>query len=462
MITLGITIFAAHPVLSQPETYSLQELQEDFMQFREILEQEHCCLYEYTGKALMDSIFDAHYRMIGDGMNPEEFFMLLAPVTAKIGCMHTATWMPGRFFISKPCMMFPLKVKRIDNLVVVTGNYLDSNEVPRGSTILEINGRPVNEIWDRLRRITSADALNPYFTDAQVTKRFSMFYASAYGLPDQYVVSYIPPGHDNPERRVVTPADHESVRRVVFAHFNHPLPRFEILEEMNTALLTIPTFIYYDRVNEFRHLMDSCFHLIRTRGIGHLILDVRGNGGGDPFCSSVLLAYLQKSPVPYFAEPYGRYDTLSRPLPLPEDHFDGQLYTLIDGSCGSTNGHLCALLKYHHIGRFIGTPSGATYKCNAGRDTEFRLEHTQLILTIGRSTYSAAVSHMEKTAILPDIEVHETLDDFLENRDVFLETALHQIEHTFSYLSDPILIQAPSCLPYPVQPKPSTLRHTGY
>jgi hypothetical protein len=428
VISVCITIFVNPSILSQPETYPLQDLQEDFLQFREILEHEHCCLYEFTPKALMDSMFDAHYRMIRDGMKPEEFFMLLAPITAKIGCMHTATWMPGRFFISKPGMMFPLTLKLVDNQVVVTGSYLASGEVPRGSIMLEINGRPVKEIWDRLRRITSADALNPYFTDAQVTNRFSMFYASAYGLPEQYVVSYIPPGHNNPQRKVLTPADHESVRKVVFAHFNHPLPRFEILEEMNAALLTVPTFIYYDRAEDFRNLMDSCFHLIRTRGIEHLVLDVRGNGGGDPFCSSVLLAYLQKRPVPYFAESCGRYHTLSEPLPMPENHFDGQLYTLIDGSCGSTNGHFCALLKYHHIGRLIGTPSGATYKCNAGKNTEFRLEHTQLILTIGRTTYSAAVSNMVKTAILPDIEVHETQDDFLKHRDCFLETALQQIE----------------------------------
>ncbi len=428
LIALCITIFACSAIISQPETYFLHDLQEDFVQFREILEQEHCCLYEYTPEPLMDSVFNSHFSLIEDGMRLEEFFMLLAPVTARIGCMHTATWMPGRFFVSKPGMMFPLTLKRIDNLVVVTGSYLDSIEVPRGSIILEINGRPIKEVWEHLRKITSADALNPHFTDAQVTNRFSMFYASVYGLPDQYTVSYIPPGHTSPERKVLSPADDESVRKVVFAHFNHPLPRFEILEEKNTALMTVPTFIYYDRVEDFRHLMDSCFHLIRTRGIGHLILDVRGNGGGDPFCSSALLAYLQKRPVPYFAEPYGRYDTLSQPLPLPEDHFEGRLYTLIDGSCGSTNGHFCALLKYHHIGRFIGTPSGATYKCNAGRDTEFRLEHTQLILTIGRSTYSAAVSNMEKTAILPDIEARETLGDFLENRDIFLETALHQIE----------------------------------
>ena len=51
-----------------------------------------------------------------------------------------------------------------------------------------------------------------------------------------------------------------------------------------------------------------------------------------------------------------------------------------------------------------------------------------MILTIGRSTYAAAVKDMARTAILPDIYVNETYDDFLKKRDVFLETAFEQIE----------------------------------
>ena len=93
-------------------------------------------------------------------------------------------------------------------------------------------------------------------------------------------------------------------------------------------------------------------------------------------------------------------------------------------------------MKYNKIGRFVGTPSGATYKCNAGRDTEFRLKNTQMILTIGRSTYSAAVKNMVKTAILPDIYVHETYDDFLNRRDVYLEKAFEQIEKDKEALSN--------------------------
>ena len=415
-------------IAGQENVFSIEAMREDFLQFRDILEKNHCCLYEYTPGAVMDSLFTAQYNLIDHPMQYNEFFMLLAPVTAKVGCMHTATWVPGRYFITKPTMMFPLIIKSIGDKAVVTGSYLQTVEIEPGSILLEINKMPVEGIIDRMREIVSADALNPFFINAEIAERFSLLYASAYGLPDQYEVIYLSPGKTLPEKKTVTPASHESVRAVIYAKFNDPPLGFEVIQEKNTAIMTVPTFIYYDKVDYFRNFMDSCFHLIKKKGVKSLILDLRGNDGGDPFCSSVLMSYLQKSPVPYFAEEYGKYRSLADPLPMPEDNFKGDVYILADGSCGSTNGHFCALLKYHKTGMFIGTPTGSTYKCNAGKNTEFRLNNTQMIITAGRSTYSAAVHDMAKTAIMPDIYVQETIDDFIHGRDVFIIKALEQIE----------------------------------
>jgi hypothetical protein len=167
----------------------------------------------------------------------------------------------------------------------------------------------------------------------------------------------------------------------------------------------------------------------RIEQIRNLILDLRGNDRGDPFCAVPLLSYLEHEPVPYYEEPYGRYAEFAEPIPIEENHFSGNLYTLLDGYCGSTNGHFCALLKYNRIGKFVGTPGGATYKCNAGRDTEISLDHTGMILTFGRTTYAAVVKGMDKTEpVMPDYPVQVTYEDFLNGRDVFLETAMKLIE----------------------------------
>ena len=409
--------------------FTVEDMQHDFKQLRRILESEHCCLYEYTGKEEFDRIFDERFKLINRPMRYEEFFKIIAPITAKVGCMHTALWMPSGFFSLGSENLFPLQVRLIENRLVVTDAYRAALEVPVGSIILEINGLPANQIMDELRAITSADALNPYFIDAQAEKRFPMFYASVFGFPEKYQVTYALPGRKTRMTAELHPAYLGSVRKVIFANFNYPALNIEFMEDKNAAVMTVKTFSYYDRVDYFKDFMDRSFRQIKEKGIENLVLDLRGNDGGDPFCAVILYSYLEKEPAPYFAEPYGKYAELANPIPLPENHFSGNLYTLLDGRCGSTNGHFSALLKYHGLGKFVGTPSGSSYKCNAGKNTQLQLDKTSIILTLGRSTYAAAVKGMDKAKpIMPDYPVRETYRDFLEGRDVYLEAALKLIE----------------------------------
>ena len=402
--------------------FSIEEMQQDFNQMRLTLENEHCCLYEYTSKEIFDSLFQNQYNLITKSMYPHEFYNILTPITAKIGCMHTAVWMPGSYWEIQSGNLFPLQVKLIEDYMVVTGSYNDSIQVPVGSIILEINDKPVHEIIKEMRHNISADAFNIHFINSQIEKRFPLNYASRYGFPEKYYVTYALPGRKTRVTTKLKPASNQSVRAVVFKNFSHPPLTLELPENRNTAVMTIPTFIYYDRVDYFKNFLDSSFSLIREKKIQNLILDLRGNDGGDPFCAVPLLSYLEHEPVPYYAEPYGRYAEFAEPIPMAENHFTGNLYILLDGYCGSTNGHFSALLKYHEIGKFIGTPSGATYKCNAGRDTEISLEQTGMILTFGRTTFAAAVTGMDKTKpILPDYPVQVTYKDFLKGRDVFME-----------------------------------------
>jgi len=413
-----------------PPLFGVEDLRHDLVQLRKILAEEHACPFDHTPEAEFDVLFEERYRLIDRPMRYEEFFRIAAPLAAKIGCLHTALWMPGRFFELGKDNMFPLRVRLIEGRLVVIGGYGGSPEIPVGSVVRSINGQAAGEVFDALRTITSADALSPYFTDSQVEKRFSMFYASVFGFPERYEVAYTPPGGKTRTIAALKPADIAAVRKVVFANFDHPPLTLELREDIRTAIMTVKTFIYYDRVDYFREFMERGFREIKDKGIENLILDLRGNDGGDPFCAVILYSYLEREPAPYFAEPYGKYAPLAEPVPIPENRFTGSLYTLLDGRCGSTNGHFCALLKYHGLGKFVGTPSGSTYVCNAGKNSEVRLDKTQIILTLGRSSFAAAVEGMDKSRpILPDHPVHETYRDFLDGRDVYLETALELIQN---------------------------------
>jgi len=417
--------------------FTIEELQLDFEQFRQILEREHCCLYEYTAKETFDSLFQKQRGLIDRSLPPNEFYKILTPITAKIGCMHTSVWMPGGYWDMEPGNLFPLRIKLIKDYVVVAGSYIDTLQVPVGSIILKINDRSIDDIIEKMRQNLSADAFNVNFINSQIEKRFPMIYARRSGFPEKYTVTYALPGRKTRESQLLIPADIQSVRKIVFTNFQHPNLSLELFEEIGTAIMTVKTFGYYDRVDYFRHFMDSSFQEIKEKKMSNLVLDLRGNDGGDPFCSVILFSYLEPQPLPYFAEAYGKYSELAEPIPQAENHFTGNLFTLLDGHCASTNGHFSSLLKYHQIGKFVGTASGATYKCNAGKDAEVHLKHTGIILNFGRNTYAAAVHGIDKAKpIMPDYPITQTYRDFLEGRDVYLETALELINNQSNLRDD--------------------------
>jgi C-terminal processing protease CtpA/Prc len=261
---------------------------------------------------------------------------------------------------------------------------------------------------------------------AKVGQQFAVKYALAYGFPENFRIGYIPPGEQLTEQTVLQPVSKATVDAGTTDH--HELSMRE-LEQGNTALLTINTFSYYSQVDMFKTFIDSVFSVIDQKGIQHLIIDLRGNGGGDPFCSSYLWGYLQHEPVPYFEDHYGKYDTLANVIPQPKHHFNGELFTLIDGLGFSTTGHFCGLLKYHRVGKFVGSETGATYTCT-GNTTYPALDNTRIMVGTARvMRYSAAVKDMDPLrGIIPDYPVELSQEDLVTGRDAVLDYALSLIQ----------------------------------
>jgi C-terminal processing protease CtpA/Prc len=159
--------------------------------------------------------------------------------------------------------------------------------------------------------------------------------------------------------------------------------------------------------------------------VRNLILDLRNNSGGDPFCAVHLLSYLETKPAPYFAGVYEGYETLAQPVPVAaKNAFNGNLYVLINGGCFSSTGHLCSLLKYHAHGKFIGEETGGTYQCNDSH-TQIATTATKLNLIVARMTYTVAVKGISReTGIMPDYPVEPTIGDVLTGRDAVKEFAM--------------------------------------
>lgn len=413
-------VYSSYPVI-----FSQEKLQEDFLQFRNILEDTHPALYDYTSKEILDSLFDHNLARIDTALDFFSYLVLLTEVISKVGCGHSSMWIPGAFWEVAPDGLFPLKMFINEDRGFVTGFHGEEDQLPLESEILTIQGEALPEIVDRLVELSSADGLNQAYRMAKVNQYFPLKYAVAFGLQDSFQVTYRLPDQAGIKQCVLKPV---SKAQVDESRPGDPELSFQELEQGQVGLLTINSFGYYGQVDWFKAFMDSVFMVCKEKQINNLILDLRGNSGGDPFCASYLWAYLQAEPLPYFEDHYGRYDTLANPVPQPANHFTGQLYTLIDGRCFSSTGHFLGLLDYHDVGIFVGSESGATYTCT-GNATYPALDHTGIMVGTARvMRYTAAVQDMDpRRGILPDYPVEITPKDLIQERDVVLETTLSLI-----------------------------------
>ena len=413
-------------------SFTPEQLQDDFKQLRKHLEDNHPKLYRFASKQVLDSMFDHHYKLINRTMTTQEFYSIITPLIATVGCAHTGIWSPQGYWDDAPDKMLPLKLYiSQDEKAWLIRQYGKGSEVPPGSEITSINGMPINQIMYILLPHISSDGYNHSLRIWKLNGNFPYIYALIFGFHDDFDIEYQHSGKKNiitlpaVSRDTITTYDQQQWDET---WFDHDL-KFSIVEEKNTAIMTLKTFAYYDDTRKFRSFLDDSFEKIHKNNINDLILDLRDNDGGDPFCSTPLLAYLEPEPVPYFQEPYGKYAPFAEPIPREENPFEGNLYILVNGGGYSTTGHFTSVLKYHNIGTFIGLETGGTYTCNDASKM-INLKNTRYYINCPRATFATAVRGLpDNRGIIPDIVVEPSADDIISGRDPMLELAFDLIEN---------------------------------
>ncbi|WP_431165085.1 hypothetical protein [Tenacibaculum halocynthiae] len=96
----------------------------------------------------------------------------------------------------------------------------------------------------------------------------------------------------------------------------------------------------------------------------------------------------------------------------------------MDGNGGSTTGHFMSLVKHLKLATLIGEELGSNQFCTGGQK-RLRLPNTGVIYNVARNTYiTTATSFPIDRGIMPDYEVTQSIDDYLNNIDTVMEYTL--------------------------------------
>jgi len=159
-------------------------------------------------------------------------------------------------------------------------------------------------------------------------------------------------------------------------------------------------------------------HLVSLGNVPGLILDLRGNGGGDPQVAADVLSCLFEDSVPLGLFHGRRSHPKIKPHPCPRV-YTGPLAVLMDGESGSTSEIFANLIQENRRGLVVGQPS-------AGSVVNRRLEEVPGggRVSIGLWGYkSPQGKRLQGTGVMPDVAAGMTIAGLWEGRDEILEAA---------------------------------------
>jgi C-terminal processing protease CtpA/Prc len=473
--TLGVSSRKLAQAQISPTTSTLSpaQAQQDFDLMRKALEEAHTGLYRYATKAEMDRAFEAGRAKLSRTMTKAEFYAIAIETLARIRCGHTGIGPDEEIQAATAnARLFPLRLLvEGRRLVVLFNDTPDDQTIRPGMEIREINGRKAGDLLDLILPKLSADG------DIETGKRSRLqrIFGLNYWLFVEQAGDFTVVAQDREGKTVtaklagVKEADRTKNQNPVNAVLKAGLEKLgwsrenlglRFLRDPQVAQIRIKSFGGRD----YPAWIEKTFQTLREKGTKALILDLRGNGGGEDMYGAMLVSYLTDKPFRYFdhinvktiqpsfkehsdwrtdreeqlrkllePNPAGGYFVTAKQHPGVAEQqpgkypFLGKVLVLIDGGTFSTAADFCAVT--HHLKRatFIGEETGGGYYGNtSGLQTIVTLPNSKTRVRLPMYEYWNAVPGYagSRRGTRPDHVVETKAASLLRGVDEQLELAL--------------------------------------
>ena len=486
--------------------HSVNKLKADLAIIKKSLEEAHPGLYWYITKEKLDFKFDSLQSLIKDSMSSVAFYRMTAPVISDVKCGHTRLIYAGLKLSKKekaankkkgsaPLSQLQYKVEN-DKLFIVANKNKGLNNFTPGAEIISIDSVPTAQFLLKTKSILSTDGYNQTFYEEVLNKSFAAYYYLTFPKRDSSLIvlrdssglciEYLKTEKPDTIKSKIT-AEHRKkqqqetlVKRKIknkkrykgFDENKQPLLDFKIDTTLeSTAVLKVKSFSFPN--NNFHKFFRESFQILQESKIENLILDLRGNGGGNLMSCNLLFRYLynqshqftkradmktrrfssqkyvEKTALTKFnsiilfpvlwsmnqllikKDSLGYYKKLpTQKSKKPKiNNFDNNLIVLINGYSFSATALLSANLQSVKRGYFIGEETGGGYnKCTAGSIPFINLPNTGLKLRLPlKEIKITQPRELIGRGVFPNLEVKPTLGDVLRGKDAVMDKAIEKI-----------------------------------
>jgi hypothetical protein len=432
----------------EKQLFSVQELQEDFNFWRDQLEAKSPLLYYYNSRAESDQYFDSIYSLINRPMTDAEFYQLISPATSFLKDVHSGIQPSDAMsqrMINHPTII-PIDLCWIENKAYVAVTDSAKN-IAVGAEVIKINDIDIQEIYQDCSQRMPNDGFSKAYSQYLINSNFWLVFHACFGYRNTYKIEYLNGlGHlktvsiDGANWQTLMKL-RENTKRPLFKD-DLPLIALSFIDSLNAANLKIRSFdnqlFKHSNQEKFDKTIKSIFKNIKSSGVSNLIIDIRNNEGGDPVNSALVLQYLLfeqfqisnelrtvKNPgaEEFFKRTKMRwlpFYGLGKFKPEKNNHFDGNLYVLINGGTCSAASEFAGTIQKHERGQFIGSETGGNPIFLSGSifSNLHLLPNTQLRGYVG--TLGSINDSLEKNTgygLLPDHPVQWRPEDFINRND---------------------------------------------
>lgn len=364
-----------------------EEAKADLGYLMERLRERHPAWLDGSGKdVLVEAQYEKELATIGDKISVLEFYQSASRITAALHDGHTyVNWYHDG------------QARYIDDFTVIR-DY---------GTPLTIDGAPSEEVLAAYKEVSSYEV--DYYADAQFWENVILYEPSlrlcgvdtsdgvvmtfnAEGTEAEYHFDFVPLNEVNGYQ----PGDGEN--KWVF---------YEIDKENSVGIFTLTSCVCNE---EYYNVLDSFFEEVFAEGIENVVVDLRGNGGGNSLVANEFIKYLNVDEYQSWdsAVRFGWYllrnENISYTNQKKEQVFDGAVYVLTDTWTYSSAMDFAMLIADNDLGTIVGQPSG-NLPDSYGDCLFFQMPNSRLVISVSYKRWYRIDQTKAGEPIMPDVEV---------------------------------------------------------
>ncbi len=450
-------------------------LAEDMAIFERAYRTLHPALTRFRSQEEIDAAFARLRDTLSEDKTQAQAYIAISRMLAEVQCGHTYANFYNQPAETKAALFngadkLPFTFELIGKRMIVTKNASSEARLTAGDDILSINGIAVSEILNETMALTKADGsrASARLFQLQVSglgefEPFDIYYPLLFPLTGTTYTIVFEDGETGETIEADMAAMTRAERLTILSERYGPQAEnyddqwgFEIVNE-DTAYLRLGTFVTWKMTMDWQQFLTDAFARIEEQTIRHLILDVRGNAGGD---NDVLIALARNlASIPLTAAPTHdllRYETVPEDLkpylgtwdqsfydrtdqvvpagegfytwkdqsveaaqiPALEDAYDGAVYLLIGAGNSSATFTLAQIMKESGRGTLIGQETGGNLRGITGGQFFFlTLPNSRIASDIPLIAYYPTEPRAD-AGIQPDVPVIRTVEAIRSGTDL--------------------------------------------